>query len=66
MTALPMLIDAPGTDEYDAYYNGYISRVPAGTDILALLASQREETQSRLRAIPESRGAHRYAPANGA
>ena len=62
MTALPTLIDAPGTDEYDPHFAGYISRVLAGTDILALLARQREETQGRLRAIPESRGAHRYAP----
>jgi hypothetical protein len=58
MTALA----PPGPDEYGAYYAGYVAQVPAGADILDLLARQRASTVARFVAIPEARGAHRYAP----
>jgi hypothetical protein len=52
----------PGTDEYGPFYAGYIDRVPPGAYIVELLEQQQQETLARLRAIPDSRGAHRYAP----
>jgi hypothetical protein len=52
----------PAADEYGAPYAGYIGHVPAGSDILDLLARQGQETPARLRAVPESRWGHRYAP----
>lgn len=58
MTALA----PPGPDEYGAYYAGYVAQVPAGADILDLLARQRASTVARFVAVPEARGAHRYAP----
>ena len=58
MTALA----PPGPDEYGAYYGRYIAQVPAGADILDLLARQRDSTLARFAAVPEARGAYRYAP----
>jgi DinB family protein len=58
MTALA----PPRPDEYGAYYAGYVAQVPAGADILDLLARQRASTVARFVAVPEARGAHRYAP----
>lgn len=55
-------IAPPGPDEYGASYADYVSRVPAGTDILDLLERQRESTLARIGKVPESRGAYRYAP----
>jgi DinB superfamily len=52
----------PGPDEYGAYYGRYIAQVPAGADILDLLARQRVSTLARFAAVPEARGAYRYAP----
>ena len=52
----------PATDEYGAFYAGYVARVPLGSDILELLAQQREETLARFRAVPEQHGGCRYAP----
>jgi hypothetical protein len=54
-------IPRPAPDEYAAYYGKYIVLVPDG-DLCALLGSQLTETLALLRQIPESRGAHRYAP----
>lgn len=54
-------IGRPGSDEYVPYYGTYIAKVPEG-DVHALLASQLAETLALIRSIPESRGAHRYAP----
>lgn len=51
----------PAPDEYGAPYAGYIARVPAGTDIVDLLARQRKDTLARFAALPEDRGGHRYA-----
>jgi hypothetical protein len=56
------VIASPGPDEYGTFYAGYIAHVPAGADILDLLARQRASTLARFAAVPEARGAHRYAP----
>lgn len=52
----------PADDEYGAPYASYVSRIPPGEDILALLARQREETLGRFNPVAEGRGTHRYAP----
>jgi hypothetical protein len=52
----------PAADEFGAYYAGYIDLVPAGEEIVAVLARQREATLSRFGSVTEGRGAHRYAP----
>jgi hypothetical protein len=51
----------PQTDEYNSYYERYISSVPEG-DVIARLASQGNETAALLASIPEDRGTYRYAP----
>jgi hypothetical protein len=51
----------PAADEYAPYYGRYIAQVPDG-DLLATLTRQGAETAALLRAIPEQRGSHRYAP----
>ncbi|HET6577938.1 MAG TPA: DinB family protein [Gemmatimonadales bacterium] len=52
----------PGPDEYAPGYAGYVARLPAGADLLQSLAGQLDTTAGRLGAVPESRGAYRYAP----
>jgi len=52
----------PAPDEYGALYAGYVAQVPAGTDILDLLAQQRDGTLARFAALSEDRGGYRYAP----
>jgi hypothetical protein len=56
------VVTRPGPDEYGAVYAGYIARVPADADIVSVLAGQQADNLARLRAMPESRGDHRYAP----
>lgn len=51
----------PDPSEYGAYYGRYISLVPEGS-IVDTLRGQIAETLGLLRALPESRGDHRYAP----
>lgn len=51
----------PDVTEYAPYYSGYISQVPDG-DVVALLGAQIDDTLALLRAIPEQRATHRYAP----
>lgn len=55
-------IARPAPDEYNPFYGGYIAAVPDTADLLALLAAQGADTVALLRALPESRGSHRYAP----
>ena len=55
-------IGAPGADEYSTYYGRYVARVPAGVDILDVLARQRDELLERFRAVPEAKGGYRYEP----
>ena len=51
----------PDPSEYGAYYGRYISLVPPGP-IVDQLRGQIVETFGMLRALPEPRGEHRYAP----
>jgi DinB family protein len=62
MTASATAITPPAAGEYAPYYSRYISLVAPGVDILDQLDRQREEVLARFRNVPESRGAHRYAP----
>jgi len=62
MTATaPTPTQRPGATEFAPYYSRYIDRVPDGA-IVPMLESQIASTLKVLRAIPESRGSHRYAP----
>jgi hypothetical protein len=54
-------LSRPDPSEYNAYYGRYISLVPDGP-IVDRLREQISETLGVLRALPESRGEHRYAP----
>src|SRR5689334_15357854 len=51
----------PQSNEYNPYYDRYISLVP-DADIVRTLESQWAETRTMLTSIPEQRGAFRYAP----
>ena len=50
----------PAADEYAPYYGTYIAKVADG-DVIDALKGQITGTLGYLRAIPESRGGHRYA-----
>ena len=62
MTASLTTIGAPAADEYSTYFGRYVARVPAGVDIIDLLARQCEEMMERFRTVPDARGGYRYAP----
>jgi len=51
----------PDPSEYAPYYGRYIERVPDGP-IVDILRSQIRGTLELLRALPEAKGEHRYAP----
>lgn len=51
----------PAGDEYAPYYGTYINKVADG-DIVATLTGQVAGTLAFLRAIPDERAGHRYAP----
>ncbi|HEX8498952.1 MAG TPA: DinB family protein [Pyrinomonadaceae bacterium] len=51
----------PEANEYAAYYEKYVSKVP-DADLTGTLERQAAETLALLRSLPEERGAHRYAP----
>lgn len=51
----------PQPTEYAPYYERYVSLVPDGP-IVEVLRTQVADTLRLLRALPESRGEHRYAP----
>ena len=51
----------PAPDEFAPYYGRYIDKVPDG-DIVATLRNQVGETLRTLRAIPDVKAGHRYAP----
>jgi uncharacterized damage-inducible protein DinB len=51
----------PAPDEYAPYYGTYINKVRDG-DVVRTLKTQIGDTVAFLRAIPESREGHRYAP----
>ena len=50
----------PAADEFAPYYGTYITKVPDG-DVVQTLNGQIAHTLGYLRAIPESKGGHRYA-----
>jgi hypothetical protein len=52
----------PEPDEYPSAMAEYVGRIPAGADIPALLATQREQLVASLTAVSESFGDHRYRP----
>ena len=54
-------IARPAPTEHIAYYGKYIDLVPEN-DAIAALESQLEDGLALLRAIPEAKGDHRYAP----
>jgi len=54
-------IARPGSDEYDPYFDTYISKVPE-QDLHELLASQIEGTCAMLGKVPESEADCAYAP----
>jgi hypothetical protein len=51
----------PQPDEYNSYYQRYISLVPAG-DIVQTLAAQFDQTRALFTSVPENRGSYRCAP----
>jgi len=51
----------PAKSEFLPYYERYISLVPDG-DVLSTLVTQMIDTQSLLRALPNSVATYRYAP----
>jgi hypothetical protein len=51
----------PDRNEYLEYYHKYVSRVPDG-DIIAILATQLEDTLTLLRDVSDERALHAYAP----
>jgi uncharacterized damage-inducible protein DinB len=55
-----MPIPRPGADDFPPYYGTYISEV-AGTDVMPVLAAQRDSTVRFLAAIPETKAGYRYA-----
>jgi uncharacterized damage-inducible protein DinB len=59
---MPASITArPAPADFAPYYAGYIAAVPEG-DLLELLAAQMRDTLALVRALPEERKLHRYAP----
>jgi uncharacterized damage-inducible protein DinB len=52
---------APHTGEYNPFYQGYVSRVPAG-DIVAILATQIDDTTALLRELTDEQAGFAYAP----
>lgn len=59
MTAATLV--RPETSEYDAWYRGYVARVPDG-DIVSILDEQMHATAELLNGLSEAQGDYRYAP----
>jgi hypothetical protein len=58
----PMAYDRkPSQDEYAEWYAGYVALVPEG-DIVAILATQLDDTLAILRDMNEQQAGYRYAP----
>lgn len=55
------MIQCPQQNEYNPYYEKYISLIPDG-DILVFLKNQHEELQALLRDVTNEKGEYRYAP----
>jgi hypothetical protein len=56
------MIPRPQSDEYNAYYDGYVRRVPEGSDIFALLNSQPDELRALLQGVSDAQANVRPAP----
>ena len=54
------IMNRPETNEFDPYYNIYISLVD-GDNILPVLAAQAQELRSIFKGVPEEQGTDRYA-----
>lgn len=61
VTPAAFIIERPKPDEYNPYYDRYISLI-AGTDILGTLDAQRRQTLLLLSGRHEAEGDFRYAP----
>jgi hypothetical protein len=51
----------PGSDEFDPYYDGYISQIKDGEDLLAIMDRQPEDLRVLFAQFPEDRGTYAYA-----
>ena len=51
----------PAATEYAPFYAGYVAKVPDG-DVLATLATQRDETAAFLRTVPEGEAGKLHPP----
>lgn len=54
------MIERPTTEEYAAFYAGYIRLVPEG-DVIELLEKQADTVQALLSSLTEEQGDYRYA-----
>lgn len=55
-----VLIEKPGTDEYNEYYQGYVSQITEA-DLLGVLAGQPDEVRAVFGSLDESKGTFAYA-----
>ncbi len=51
----------PAAGEFDPYYDGYISQIRDGEDLLAVMDRQSAELRSIFAPVSEDRGTHAYA-----
>ena len=56
------MIQRPGSEEYAAFYAGYIGRVPGGANLMDLLAGQAGELRELLDSTSEAHASTRPAP----
>ena len=61
MTTEHFIAERPKADEYNVYYDRYISLIPGG-DVLAALESEHKKTVALLASKSEAEGDLRYAP----
>ena len=56
------MIPRPQSGEYGSYYEGYIQRVPEGSDIFALLSRQPDDLRTLLQSVPDEQANTHPAP----
>jgi uncharacterized damage-inducible protein DinB len=56
------MIAAPQRDEYGEFYNGYVRRVPEGSDIMVVLSGQPDELAQLLHGVSDEGANVRPAP----
>jgi hypothetical protein len=56
------IIAVPKAEELSNYYQGYLKYLNADDDLFELILKQRDETQTFLSAIDETRAGYSYAP----